>query len=448
MHYTTEALKNLDQKHQIHPYMNFSGTRHVISRGEGAYIYDHDGKKYLDGIGGLWCVNVGHGRKEIALAMQKQAETLPYYSSFVAFANEPSILLAEKLMTFCPKHLTKVYFTLGGSEANDAALRIVHHYNWLRKKPEKKHIISRKQAYHGMTYITASLTGIAANNENYHVEKDFIHHLSTPSLYRPPQEGLSHEQMLDFYAKELENKILELGSDKVAAFFAEPIMGAGGVHVAPKGYHKRMQQVCKAHDVLFVLDEVVTGFGRLGEYMTAEKIFDVQPDILTLAKGITSGYFPMGATLISEALYQGIKQGEFTTAFTYSAHPVGAAAALANIEIMERENLNDHVQQITPYLWQRLGELQKTYPNLGDVRGSHFMIGLEFVADPATKAPFDDKLKFSNRIADECFANGLVMRPLSNGINVLSPTLIWQEKEVDLLYQILDQVIKRVLSSV
>jgi len=448
MNYTTQQLKKWDAEHLLHPYMNFEKFRNIIAKGEGAYIYDHDGKKYLDGVAGLWCVNIGHGRKELGEVMQKQTEKLGYYSSFVSFANEPSILLAQKIMALAPKNLTHLYFTTGGSEANDATIRIVHNYNFLRKMPYKKHIISRKQAYHGMTYLTASLTGLPSNNENYHTITDFIHHLSCPSSYRPPMDGeLTPKEQVNFYVTELEKKIHQLGAHNVAAFIAEPIMGAGGVHVAPEGYHKKMWEVCKKHDILYVSDEVVTGFCRLGEFFTTEKLYGVKADIINVAKGITSGYFPMGATLISDEIYSTLKKGEFTTAFTYSAHPVGAAVALKNIEIMEKEKIGEGVKTISQKLWQRLKDLQKKHPVLGDVRGSHFMLGFEFVADQKTKKPFPLEKKFSAKLSDFCFENGLVIRPLSENINVLSPTLIWKEEQVEELYKILDLSITQTLNA-
>ncbi len=444
---TNSEIVKLDQQHNIHPYMNFKGERIIMAKGKGAYVTDLAGKEYLDGIGGLWCVNIGHGRKELAEAFAEQAETLGYFSTFVIFSNVPSTLLASKLSELAPGDLNHVYFTTGGSEANDSAVRIMHQYFALQGKPQKKHIISRVGAYHGMTYLTASISGLADNNKDYHTITDFIHHLSTPNCYRPQISNYSDSAYVDYLGKEFEDKIAKLGADKIAGFFAEPIMGAGGIYVAPKGYHARMFEICQKHDILYVSDEVVTGFCRLGEFFTTKSIFGVQPDIITAAKGITSGYAPLGAVIISDKIFNGLSAGEFTSAFTYSGHPVCTAVANRNIKIMEDEKLGEHVKDISKYLWKKLADLQDKCPYLGDVRGSHFMIGLEFVADKKTKMPFGPEFKFSSLLADCALKNGLVIRPLSNGINVISPTLIWKKAEVDKFIDILSHSIDQVVST-
>ncbi|KAK3604209.1 hypothetical protein CHS0354_002017 [Potamilus streckersoni] len=304
---TTKELKQWDLAHNMHPFMNFEKEREMIAEGKGAYVYNSDGKRFLDGIGGLWCVNIGYGRQELATAMAEQVMKLPYYSPFVIFSNPQSTQLAKKLTDIAPDNLKHVYFTLGGSEANDFTVRLVHQYNNLRKMPYKKHIISRKQAYHGMTYMAASVSGIQYNNQGYDTITDGIHHISTPNCFRKPVAGMDDDQYAVWLAEEFERKILEIGAHNTAAFIAEPIMGAGGVYVAPQGYHKRMWDICKKYDILYISDEVVTGFGRLGEFFASEKCFGIRPDIINVAKGITSGYVPLGATLLSDEIYKVLK---------------------------------------------------------------------------------------------------------------------------------------------
>ena len=444
MQYSEQDIQNWDNAHNIHPFKEADTNCYVIAEGKGAYVRDINGKKILDGIAGLWCVNIGHGRKELADAMAEQATKLAYYSSFVAFTNVPSTLLAKKVCSLAPDNLNHLYFSLGGSEANDVATRIVHHYNLLRGRPEKKHIIARKNAYHGMTYLTASISGIADNNKNYHTVSDIIHHVSAPSCYRKPEVGMTDDQYVDYLAMEFESKIMEIGENKVAMFFAEPIMGAGGLHVAPIGYHKKMWEICQKYEVMYISDEVVSGFCRLGEFFASEPVFNIKPDIITSAKGITSGYFPLAATIISDEIYNIISQGDFTSGYTYSGHPIGAAVGLKNIEIMEKEDVGGNVKSVSIYMYQKLEELKK-YPILGDVRGRNFMIGLEFVKNQESKEAFPESVKVAGKIVEECFANGLIVRPLGGGIIVVSPPLIWKRSHVDEFIFILEEAIKNTI---
>ncbi|MBL0691340.1 MAG: aminotransferase class III-fold pyridoxal phosphate-dependent enzyme [SAR324 cluster bacterium] len=445
---TKEQIVKWDKDHNIHPYMNFSDSRKIIIKGEGAYVYDQDGQKFLDGIGGLWCVNIGHGRSELGLAYQEQVEELGYFSTFSIFSNRPSSILAKKLVDLTYDKLQHVYFTNGGSEANDATVRIINNYNHLRKMPHKRHIITRKMAYHGMTYLTASISGIDDNNKNYQNTPDFIHYLSTPNCYRRPKEDMSDADYVDYLGDEYEAKITELGADNVAVFFAEPIMGAGGIYVAPNGYHKRMWEICEKNDIFYVSDEVVTGFCRLGEFFTTNNIYGIKPDFINVAKGITSGYAPLGAIIFSDKVFDVIKKGEFTSAFTYSGHPACTAVANKNIEIMEKEFLCEYVKSISTHLWKELRSLQGRSPYLGDVRGSHFMIGLEFVKRKDDKLAFGNKIKFSTLVANQALKNGLIIRPLSDEIMVISPTLIWQKEDIDKFINILETSINFVAEGI
>ncbi|MGI9316278.1 MAG: aminotransferase class III-fold pyridoxal phosphate-dependent enzyme, partial [bacterium] len=348
-----------DKDHHVHPWTDFATFKDkgslILTDAEGAYVSDAEGNTYLDGIGGLWCVNVGYGRKEIAQAMAEQAEKMVYYSSFGHHTSVPAAELAYKLADLAPAGLNHIQFGTGGSMANDTAIRMIHFYfNRLGKKSKKK-IITRHDGYHGSTYLAMSLTGVAFDHQGFDIIDDgLIQRISAPNTYRRP-DNLSPEEFCDELVTEFEDKINELGAENVAAFIAEPIMGAGGVIVAPDGYHKRMAQVCRQNEILYIADEVVTAFGRLGHFFASEDVFGMVPDIITSAKGLSSAYAPLSATILSEAFYDviSVPQAEgamLTHGFTYSGHPVCCAAALKNIEIMEREDLCGHIREVGPYL--------------------------------------------------------------------------------------------------
>jgi putrescine---pyruvate transaminase len=426
-----------DLNHFLHPYTHFDTFKKdgsaVMVKSEGAYVWDSNRNRYLDGIGGLWCVNVGHGRTEIAEAIADQARQMCYYTSFGANTNIPASNLAGKIAELAPGSLNHIFFSLSGSEAIDVAMRLIHYYQGCRKKPYKKHFISRKGAYHGATLAAASLTAAESSRQpEFQYLTDFIHHVSNPNPYRRP-DGMTEEVFCENLIKELEEKILELGPDNVAAFFAEPIMGAGGVIVPPRGYHRMTWEVCKKYDVLYVSDEVVTGFGRLGHMLASKEVFDIQPDIITSAKGLSSGYVPLAATIFSDEIWDVISAPNqdhvFACGYTYSGHPVSCVAALKNIEILEREKICEHVREVGPYLEDKLNTL-RDLPIVGDVRGSHFMMGIECVKNPATKEFFQKETMIGSRIAEKCQDFGLIIRPAGNFI-VISPPLILTRTQID-----------------
>ncbi|MEH6471310.1 MAG: aminotransferase [Halopseudomonas sp.] len=436
----SKQIWKMDKDHFIHPYTDFSSFNkegsQIITQAEGAYVSDSEGNRYLDGIAGLWCVNIGHGRREMADAMSEQVMQMGYYNPFGHCTNEPASRLAAKLAELAPGNLNHVFYGCGGSVANDTAIRLVHFYNNLRGKPQKKKIISRVDGYHGSTYLAASLTGIHATKNSFDCMDTLIDFVSAANMYRRPAgaEELSEEAYCDFLVDEFENRILQLGADNVAAFIAEPIMGAGGVLVAPEGYHQRMHAICKKYDMLFISDEVVTAFGRLGRMFASEDLYGFTPDIICIAKGLTSGYIPLGATLLSDDIYQVISQpqcegGVLSHGFTYSGHPVACAAALKNIEIMERERVCEQVQELGPYFQKRLAELMDL-PIVGDVRGSHFMAGIELVRNKTTKEGFSATDGSAMRVFKRCLNRGLVIRPIGNLI-VVSPPLILSKEQCD-----------------
>ncbi|MBV6653346.1 MAG: aminotransferase [Mameliella sp.] len=435
--FNTRDLWEKDNKHFIHPYANyehFSKEGSVIYvKGSGHSIYDSEGRSYLDGMAGLWCVNIGHGREEIAQYMAEQASNLAYYNTFENASSAPAAELAAKLASICPGNLNHVFYGTGGSVANDTAIKIVHYYFNMLGKPNKKKVISRDLGYHGSTYLAHALTGIRSTHIGFDLADNLVHYVSAPYPYRRP-DHMSEAAFCDFLIRELEDKILELGADNVACFIAEPILGAGGVIVPPEGYHRRSAAVCKKYGVLYISDEVVTAFGRLGDMVASKDTFEIQPDILILAKGLSSGYIPMGATVISDEIHDVISRPKaenpyFSHGFTYSGHALACGVSLKNIEIMEREDLCGHVKEWGPYFYQRLKTLEEL-PIVGEVRGSHYMLALEYVKDKATKTPFADEVGIGTRIYRHCKESGLILRPIGS-MNILSPPLTYDEVAID-----------------
>lgn len=449
--YDTQALWQKDREHIIHPWIDLGTARTreplIVAEAEGVYIYNSDGQRMIDGIGGMWCVQVGYGRREIADAIAEQAMRMAYFSPFGLISTPPSIELGARLAPYTPGDLNHVFFTTGGSTAVDSALRFVQFYFNFIGQPQKKHIITREYAYHGSTYLSASVSGKPGDRGNLDFVTDTVHHLSSPNPYRRP-EGMSEAEFLDLKVAELENKILELGPDKVACFIAEPILASGGVIVPPKGYHRRTLEVCRKYGVLYISDEVVTGFGRLGEIFASEPVFDIVPDIITSAKGLTSGYVPLGAFFVSDRLYDTLtgpdsKGKYFTNGFTYSAHPVACAAALASLDIIEREDLCGHVKRVGPRFQKRFAELADL-PVVGDVRGMHLMVCVEYVRDKKTKEPMPAEWDVAQRIIQHTMPRGLLVRPMGHLV-VLSPPLTITEAQIDEAAAILREATRAVM---
>jgi putrescine---pyruvate transaminase len=439
--YNTEEIWRKDRDHFLHPWTHFDSFKKdgslVIAEGAGAYVMDSRGKRYLDGIGSLWSMGIGYGRNEMADAIAEQVRRLPFFNTFVDTTNPPAAELAAKLAELAPGSLNHVAFACTGSDANDTAVRLAHFYHARRGQPQKRHIISRWDAYHGSTYLGMSLTGRSGDRSpDFHYITDIVHHVSSPYVYRRP-DGMSVEQFGDFLVNELEQKILELGPENVAAFIAEPILGAGGVLVPPLGYHNRTRELCRKYEILYISDEVVTAFGRVGYWFASKDVFGIEPDIIVTAKGISSGYIPLAATIFSDAIYDVISAPNpdawFTQGFTYSGHPVACVAGLKNIEIMEREDICGHVRKVGRYFETRLQELYDL-PIVGDVRGRNFMMCTEYVADKKTKAVFGERVSIGKRISGHCEELGLIVRPLEH-LNIMSPPLILTERQVDELIE-------------
>lgn len=435
----THVLQEKDAAHHLHPFtdtksLNAKGTR-VITRADGVYLWDSEGNKILDGMAGLWCVNVGYGRQEIIDAVHRQMQQLPYYNTFFQSSHPPAIALAERISSLAPDHLDHVFFAGSGSEANDTVVRMVRHYWASEGKPTKKTIISRHNAYHGSTMAGASLGGMSAMHAQGGLPIPDITHINQPYWYGeggdmdPAAFGLMR-------ARELEAEIDRLGEDNVAAFIGEPIQGAGGVVIPPETYWPEIQRICRERNILLIADEVICGFGRTGNWFGSQT-FNFKPDLMPIAKGLSSGYLPIGAVVVSEKVAKGFIEhgGEFYHGFTYSAHPAACAAALANLDIIENERLPEKVANDTgPYLaekWKTLGE----HPLVGEARICGLVGALELSPDKARRARFEaEKGTVGTICRDHCFESGLVMRHVGDSM-IISPPLVISRSEVDELIE-------------
>lgn len=431
--------KRWDNDHFLHPWEGMKtfgkNNRTFVESGSGIYVMNDKGERLIDGPGGMWCTQIGYGREEMAEAMAEQARNLAYFSPFNN-TNSAAARLAREIAIRAPGDLNNVFFTTGGSTAVDTAIRFIHFRNNLLGRPEKKKIISRQKAYHGSTYLAASVSGKERDRLWLDKADDLAYFLPDVNpLYRVP--GQSEDSFLKEKVSDLENAIVKLGPENVAAFIAEPVLASGGVIVPPNGYHDLCLKICKKYDVLYISDEVVTAFGRLGHWFSSEAVFGVQPDIITCAKGMTSGYAPMGAAIISDRLIADVagKGATFSNGYTYSGHPVSAAAGLMNIEIIEREKILEHVRRVTPIFQDQLQQLRK-FDIVADVRGMGLMgcVQCSLGGDKQSELERDYDIGF--QIDIECQKRGLLVRPVIN-MCVLSPPLIISESEIDTIFSIL-----------
>jgi len=445
MSINTADLKRSDNQF-IHPWDDIAklgkNERTVVDKGDGVYVCDSDGKRLLDAPAGMWCVNIGHGREEMARAVYDQIMRLPYTSPW-SLTTGPAAKFSEVLAAEAPGDLNHVFFTTGGSTAVDSALRFIQFYNNVRGKPEKKQIIARKKGYHGSTYLAASVSGKERDKNSLDFAEGLVHHIPAPHPLLKA-EGQSEAEFLDQCIADLEDCILEVGADRCAVFVAEPILASGGVIVPPEGYHKRCLEICRKYDMLYLSDEVVTGFGRLGHCFASEAVFGIQPDIITTAKGLTSGYVPMGAFLVSDRLLKEIKElggdsAVFSNGFTYSGHPVAAIAGLKNLEIMKREKLFEHALEVGPYMQERLQTL-RDIPIVRDVRGVGLMACVECELNEGD-SNLEMDYEIGNRIDEHCQSLGLIVRPLVN-MCVMSPPLTITREQIDEMVGILRQGIE------
>ncbi|MFD2191241.1 aspartate aminotransferase family protein [Pistricoccus aurantiacus] len=434
MRHSPAELKRLDRDHYLHPFTDFKalgeeGSR-IITHAEGVYIFDADGKRILDGMAGLWCVNIGYGREELVEAATHQLRELPFYNSFFKTTHAPVVKLAEKLCQLAPGNMNRVFFTGSGSEANDTVLRMVRRYWALKGKPEKKWIIGRENGYHGSTVAGMSLGGMALMHEQGGPCVPGITHVRQPYWFGEGQHT-SPEEFGRECAQAIEDRILELGEDNVAAFIAEPVQGAGGAIIPPDSYWPAVKEVLARYDILLIADEVICGFGRLGEWF-GSTYYGLTPDLMPIAKGLSSGYLPIGGVLVGDLVAETLIEegGEFFHGFTYSGHPTCAAVALRNLELLEEEGVVDNVRDnLAPYLAKRWAELAE-HPIVGEARSVGLMGALELVADKTTNARFDKSLSAGNVCRDICFDSGLVMRSVGD-IMVISPPLVITREQID-----------------
>ncbi len=426
-----------DIAYHLHPYTNARKNEDegslILDRGDGVYVIDEDGNRYLEAMAGLWCAGLGFSEKRLVDAATKQMSKLPYYHSFAQKTATPVVDLAEKVVQITPPQLTKVFFANSGSEANDTAIKMVWYYNNALGRPEKKKVISRIKGYHGVTIAAASLTAMPYVQTDFDVPIPNIIHTGCPHHYRFAEAGESEADFADRLARELEELILKEGPDTVAAFIGEPLQGAGGVIVPPEGYWAKIQAVLKKYDVLLIADEVITGFGRTGNLFGCET-FGLQPDMMTMAKQLSSAYMPISAVLVSDAIYQAIadnsaKLGSFGHGYTYSAHPVSAAVALETLKIYEERDIVAHVRAVAPRLQDGLRRFAD-HPLVGEVRGIGLIAAVELVADKATKAPFDPVGKVGAYFAGRAQAHGVIFRNLGDSIACCPPMII-TEAEID-----------------
>ena len=430
----TAAWQELDRQHYLHPFTDYKslhakGSR-VIVKADGVYLYDSDGHRILDGMAGLWCVNLGYGRRELAEAAYRQMLELPYYNSFFQTAHPPAIELARQLVDLTPPQFNRVFFTGSGSEGNDTVVRLVRRYWDLLGQPERKVIISRQNAYHGSTMAGASLGGMGFMHEQGGLPIPDIVHIPQPYWYAeggdlsPAEFGLK-------VAQALETKILELGPQRVAAFIGEPIQGAGGVIIPPDTYWPEIQRICDRHGILLVADEVICGFGRTGYWFGSER-FGIRPDLMTIAKGLSSGYLPIGGVMVGDRIAEVIidKGGEFAHGFTYSGHPASCAVASVNLTLLQRENLIPRTRDDSgPYLaakWRQLAE----HPLVGEARSVGLIGALELVRNKATRQFFDKRGEVGTICRDFCFQNGLIMRAVRDTM-IVSPPLVISHEQID-----------------
>ncbi|KVZ32658.1 hypothetical protein WL15_06485 [Burkholderia multivorans] len=449
---THSALIEADRHHLIHPVVNYRAHEArgvtVLESADGVFLRDADGRTLLDAFSGLWCVNVGYGRDSIVKAAAEQMAKLPYATGYFHFGSQPAIELAERLAALAPASLNRVYFTLGGSDAVDSAIRFITHYFNATGRPSKKQMIALERGYHGSSSVGAGLTALPAFHRHFDLPRADQHHIPSPYPYRHPL-GDDAPALIAASVAALEAKVAELGADNVAAFFCEPVQGSGGVIVPPAGWLKAMRDACRRLGILFVADEVITGFGRTGPLFACE-IERVEPDLMTVAKGLTAGYAPMGAVLMSDEIYEGIAGSRADSAvvghgYTYSAHPVSAAIGLEVLKLYHEGGLLANGQALAPRFAAGLDAL-RSHPLVGDARSIGLLGALELVADKARKTRFDAALNVPDKIAAAAYANGIVFRAFGDGVLGFAPALSFTAGEFDLLFERLRRTLDDVLA--
>jgi L-2,4-diaminobutyrate transaminase len=440
-----DTVEELDRRFVFHPFTQLDvheqvGSPTVIVEGSGARLTDIRGRTYIDGMAGLWCVNVGYGRPELAETLKSYAGRLGYYHAFSSMGTDMPALLADRLVTLAPRGMSKVFYGCTGSDANDTQVKLVWYYNNVLGRPEKKKIVARERGYHGVTVMAASMTGLPGLHAKFDLPLPMVKHTTAPHRLWEAEPGTSDEEFAKKLAEDLEVLILGEGPETVAAFIAEPIQGAGGVLVPPATYFERVQEVLRKYDVLMIADEVITAFGRLGQWFGSD-VFGIRPDLMTVAKGLTSGYVPLSASIVSEkvwrVLVEGSAEGPFAHGYTYSAHPLAAAVAMRNLDLIEDENLVDRAGARGALMQELLREAFADHPIVGEVRGMALIGALEFVASRAPARKFDPTSKVGARVARRCLELGLITRALPAGDAIsFAPPFVISEEEIGELVRI------------
>ncbi len=454
---TNDQLSLWDRENFFHPSTHLAqfargeAPNRIISTGEGVYIIDRDGNKLLDAFAGLYCVNVGYGRQEIAEAIAKQARELAYYHSYVGHGTEASITLSKMIMDRAPGNMSKVYFGLSGSDANETNIKLVWYYNNILGRPEKKKIISRWRGYHGSGLMTGSLTGLELFHKKFDLPLAQVIHTEAPYYFRRKDQAQSEEEFTAYCASELEKLILAEGPETVAAFIGEPVLGTGGLVPPPQGYWAAIQAVLKKYDILLIADEVVTGFGRLGSMFGSDH-YGIEADIITSAKGLTSAYAPLSASIISSRVWKVLEDGtdEFGAighGWTYSAHPIGAAAGVANLKLIDEMGLVENADKVGSYFKSAMTNAVADHANVGDVRGEGLMLAVEFVEDREARRFFDPSLTMGAKVAAALLKRGVIARAMPQGdIIGFAPPLCLSNAEADKIVGAMQEAVEEVFA--
>lgn len=425
----------------------------IIRGAKGLRIEDHEGRQYLDAFAGLYCVNIGYGREEVADAIHRQAVSLAYYHTYAGHSNDPIVELSARIIEWAPQGMKKVYYGMSGSDANETQIKIVWYYNNVLGRSKKKKIISRDRGYHGSGIVTGSLTGLSSFHQHFDLPIDRVKHTVCPHWYRKAPSGMNEREFVAYCVDELEKLIAREGADTIAAFIGEPVMGTGGIIAPPAGYWDAIQAVLRKHDILLIADEVVCGFGRLGSAMGSQR-YDMSPDLITVAKGLTSAYAPLSGVIVSECVWDVIERGSrehgpMGHGWTYSGHPICAAAALANLDILERENLTERAADVGTYFGAQLHASFNNHPLVGEVRNVGMLAALEFMADKAERLPFDSAMKIGPRVSGAALQRGMIARAMPHGdILGFAPPLIATRADVDEIVAIARAAVDEVATEV
>ncbi len=456
-HIDIKRIAEIDRHSVLHPFTQLkdfasgaAGDPTIVTGGQGIRIVDAQGNEWIDAFAGLYCVNVGYGRTEVADAISRQAYQLAYYHSYAAHTTEQLAMLSDRLVRMAPGKMSKVFYGMSGSDANETQVKLVWYYNNLRGKPNKKKIISRQRGYHGCSVMSGSLTGMSYYHEYMDLPLDKVVHTGAPHYYWGKEGDETEEHFSARRARELEALILKEGPETIGAFIAEPVLGTGGITPPPQGYWPMMQEILRKYDILLIADEVITGFGRTGAMFGCDK-YDIEPDLITVAKGLTSAYVPLSAAIVGEKVFAVMEAsadriGSFSHGYTYSGHPIGVACANAVLDIVEREDLPGNARTTGAYFQKQLQTAFAELPIVGEVRGVGLMGAVEFVADPAKRTRFDPALKVGARVSHAARQRGLIARAMPHGdILGFAPPLVTTREEVDAIVDIAHQAVRQIM---